>query len=123
MLINISNHSSVNWSSEQLAAARVYGKIVDVPFPNIDPAGDGEYIQSLCEGYLRKIDGIGGDVACNVSTVVVHIMGEMTFTFAMVNALQSKGITCIASTTERVTKVENGVKTSEFRFVRFRKYN
>ena len=122
MLINLSNHPSANWSSEQLDAARVYGSIIDMPFPNIAPAGDGEYIQSLCEEYLRKIDGTCKDVACNVSTIAVHIMGEMTFTFAMVKALQGKGTTCIASTTERVTKEENGVKTSEFRFVSFRNY-
>jgi len=122
ILINLSNHPSVHWSSEQLAASQVYGEIVDISFPNIDPAGDGEYIQSLCDEYLLKIDALCRDVACNVSTVIVHIMGEMTFTFAMVKALQEKGITCIASTTERVTKEENGVKTSEFRFVSFRNY-
>ena len=56
------------------------------------------------------------------SQLFVHIMGEMTFTFAMVNALHKKGITCIASTTERISSEENGVKTSEFKFVQFRKY-
>ena len=122
MLINLSNHPSANWSPEQVDVAQGYGEIIDLPFPNIDPAGDEEYIQSLCDEYLLKIDAICRDGACPVSTVTVHIMGEMTFTFAMVNALHSRGITCVASTTERVTKEENGVKTSEFRFVNFRKY-
>jgi hypothetical protein len=49
-------------------------------------------------------------------------MGEQTFTTAMVRLLQTYGFTCVASTTERVAKEENGVKTSEFRFVKFRKY-
>ena len=123
MLINLSNHPSTNWTSQQLAAAQVYGKVIDLPFPKIDPVGDEEYIQVLCEEYLRKMDDICRDVARNVSTVTVHIMGEMTFIFAMVNALQKRGILCVASTTERVASEENDVKTSEFRFVQFRKYN
>jgi len=122
MLINLSNHPSANWSSEQLVAVQVYGSIIDIPFPNVDPAGDEGYIHSLCDKYLQKIYTICRDGACPVSTVTVHIMGEMNFTFAIVNALQGRDITCIASTTERVTKVENGVKSSEFRFVRFRNY-
>ena len=122
MLINLSNHPSTNWSSQQLAAARIYGEIIDLPFPKVDPTGDEKYIRTVCEEYLQKIDTVCRDVARHVSTVTVHIMGEMTFTFAMVNALHSRGITCVASTTERVTKEENGMKTSEFRFVNFRKY-
>ena len=122
MLINLSNHPSANWSSQQMTAAQVYGKTIDLPFPEVDPSGNEESIQSLRDEYLQKIDDICRDLACNVSTITVHIMGEMTFTFAMVSALQKRDITCIASTTERVVSEENGLKTSEFRFVRFRKY-
>ena len=122
MLINLSNHPSDQWPSQQLIAAQGYGEIVNLPFPSVDPAGDEEYIQLLCEEYLQKIDAIGRDGACPVSAITVHIMGEMIFTFAMVSVLQKRGITCIASTTERVSSDENGVKTSEFRFIQFRKY-
>ena len=122
MLINLSNHPSPNWPEIQLQAAIQYGKIIDLPFPEVNPAGDEEYIQTLCEEYLQKIDVICRDKACPVSTLTVHIMGEMTFSFAMVNALQKRGITCVASTTERIASEENGVKKSEFRFVQFRKY-
>jgi hypothetical protein len=122
MLINLSNHPSSNWPSQQLAAAYIYGETIDLPFPVVEPFGDEEYIQLLCTEYLQKIDDICKDAACCVSTLTVHIMGEMTFIFAMVNALQKRGITCVASTTERVSSEENGVKTSEFRFVQFRKY-
>jgi len=122
MLINLSNHPSANWPAQQLAAAQAYGKIIDLPFPDVDPAGDEEYIRRLCEEYLLKIDDICSDAACRVATITVHIMGEMTFTFAMINALQKRGITCVASTTERVSSEANGMKTSAFRFVQFRQY-
>jgi len=122
MLINLSNHPAAKWSSQQLTAALIYGKIIELPFPDVDPSGDEEYIRTLCEEYLQKIDDISRDLACHVSEIVVHIMGEMTFTFTMVNSLQKQGIMCIASATERVSSEENGVKISEFRFVQFRKY-
>ena len=120
MLINLSNHPSPNWPSQQLAAAQVYGKIIDLPFPDINPSGDEEYIQSLASEYIDMINNYQlSTVNCQLS---VHIMGEMTFTFAMVNALQNRNITCVASTTERISSEESGVKTSEFRFVQFREY-
>ena len=52
----------------------------------------------------------------------VHIMGEMNFTYALVNKLKANGIKCVASTTKRETVEENGVKISKFNFVRFREY-
>ena len=122
MLINLSNHPSANWSSQQLVAAQVFGKIIDLPFPYVQPDGDEKEILLLCEEYLQKIDAIIRDGACPVSTVTVHIMGEMTFCFAMVNALQRRGISCVVSTTERVVTEKNGLRTSEFHFKQFRKY-
>ena len=122
MLINLSNHPSANWSVQQLAAVQVYGKVIDLAFPDVDPSGNEEYIRILREDYLKIIDDICRDDKNSISTVTVHIMGEMTFTFAMVHALQKRNITCIASTTERVSSENSGIKTSEFRFVRFREY-
>jgi hypothetical protein len=136
MLINLSNHPSNLWSAEQqTAAVKQVGElkigvsqIKDLPFPAVDPNGDEDYILSLVDEYLEKIE----DIVCNVpksklllllSNLTIHIMGELTFTFAMVNALQAKGFTCVASTTERIAKEENGLKTSEFRFVKFRPYS
>ena len=120
MLINLSNHPSAKWPPEQSAAAQVFGKVVDLPFPDVDPSGGEEYIRSLCETYMQKIDQVS--IACRASEVTVHIMGEMTLTFALVDALQSRGITCVASTTERVVTEADGVRTSAFHFRQFRKY-
>ena len=52
----------------------------------------------------------------------VHLMGEMNFTFSLVNKLKANGIKCVASTTVRETVEENGVKISKFKFVRYRSY-
>jgi hypothetical protein len=119
MLINLSNHPSTDWPDEQKTAAiEQFGEIWDLPFPSVNPKGDEEYIKSLVNEYLVKID----DMICNIASTNIHVMGEMTFSFAMVTALQQKGFSCVSSTTERIVKEENGVKTSEFKFVRFRNY-
>ncbi|MDR0753773.1 MAG: CRISPR-associated protein [Prevotellaceae bacterium] len=118
MLINLSNHPSATWQAAQLNAAAVYGEVIDVPFPDVDPNGDEIYIQSLCEEYFEKIRQIIQEEAATV-----HIMGEITFTHKLVNILQTKGVNCIASTTERiVNETGNGVKETLFVFSRFRKY-
>lgn len=118
MFINLSNHPSALWNAEQKdAAEQLCGEITDLPFPTVDPAGDEEYINALADDYCRRVL----DMAAH-QPVVVHLMGEMTFTVALVQRLQALGITCVASTTERVTVEEDGVKTSLFKFVKFRKY-
>lgn len=113
MLLNLSNHPSTSWSSEQIAAAG--DKVIDMPFPQVDPEGDEAYIAQLSTEYYNKILDING-------VTTVHLMGEMNFTFALVSKLKAKGIKCVASTTKRETVEENGVKISKFQFVRFREY-
>lgn len=116
MLINLSNHPSASWSAEQTAVAnKSYGKIVDLPFPQVLPDGDEAYIENLADEYLQRILGMK-DVSA------VHLMGEMNFTFSLVNKLKAKGVRCVASTTKRETVEENGVKISKFKFVRYRCY-
>lgn len=86
-----------------------------MPFPHINPEADTDEVRQLVEQYESKIRAMGNIHA-------VHIMGEMTFSFALVARLQAIGIPCYASTTVRDTIEENGVKTSVFRFSRFRAY-
>lgn len=116
MLINLTNHPSKGWSEAQLHAAQEYGEIVDIHFPNIEPSFTKSMVNSLAGNTVDTITAFGKDV-------VVHIMGEMTFTYAVVSRLKSLGITCLASTTERNTVVTpDGKKISEFKFVQFREY-
>lgn len=44
MLLNLSNHPSSLWCDEQIKAAEtLFGEIVDLPFPQVDPNGDEAY--------------------------------------------------------------------------------
>lgn len=118
MLVNFSNHPSAQWSEAQLSAAQAYGEVIDLPFPQVNPSMSEKELQTLSSHYVDKIQAMAkGDGA------TVHIMGEMTFTFKVVTRLKEIGIKCVASTTERKTTYNNdGVKLSEFSFVRFREY-
>lgn len=116
IFINLTNHQSEGWSEEQLAAAQEYGEIVDIHFPNIEPSFTSSMVNSLADDTIKTITSMGEDV-------VVHIMGEMTFTYAVVSRLKAMNIKCIASTTERNTIITpDGKKVSEFKFVQFREY-
>ena len=117
MFINLTNHPSERWSKEQLNAARQYGEVIDLPFPIIEPNFTREDVLHIVKVYVEMIEGIKDD------DTVVHVMGEMTFTYNLANTLKEEGITCLASTTERNTiMTSDGKKISEFKFVQFREY-
>ena len=118
MFINFTNHPSEKWNDEQRRASKRYGDIIDLPFPQIVPNATDEELQRLSQEYVQKIMALADS-----QTLTVHIMGEMTFTFMVVTKLKELGIKCVASTTERKTTYNsNGVKLSEFSFVKFREY-
>lgn len=119
LFLNLSNHSSDKWSKAQLDAARAYGEVVDMPFPEIDPGATTEEIHKLAEEYADRITSsyLGRDL------MTVHLMGEMTFTFRLVTLLHARGVRCVASTTQRKTiELEGGKKESIFEFQAFREY-
>lgn len=118
MLINLSNHPSSKWSEAQTQSAHQYGDIVDLPFPKVDPKGDETDVVNLAEEYFQKVLDLA-----NGTNVTVHLMGEMTLTYALVQRLQKIGIVCVASTTQRVSiDLPDGRQESVFKFVKFRKY-
>lgn len=118
ILINFSNHPSHLWLDEQLEAAKQYGEIIDMEFPIIDPKEDETYIKKLAKDYYNSI--------CNKYQefdITVHIMGEVTFCFYLINMLKACNINCIASSTNRnVVESENGMKHVKFKFEQFRRY-
>lgn len=121
MLINLSNHPSSNWKEAQIKEAeRAFGKVVDMAFPAVPPEGDTNLVDELVENYFNKCLKLLNDHPSENNAV--HVMGEMTFSFAIVNRLMKENIVCVASTTKRNSADFNGAKISEFRFVRFRKY-
>lgn len=117
MLVNFTNHPFSGWrENQQTTAILQYGKVVDIPFPHIDPTADELDIKQDARKALEEIIALQPDA--------VHIMGEMNFTFQMVFFLMKEGIPCIASTTERFVKdLPDGSQISEFNFVKFRPYN
>ena len=119
MLINLTNHPSTQWDTPQLAAAQQqFGIVVDLPFPDIDPTGDETYIAELADHYLNQTLTLA-----NGHPAVVHLMGEMTFTIALLKRLQSHHIPCVASTTRRTVLIlPDGEKKTKFQFVKFRNY-
>ena len=120
MLINLSNHPSDKWSQKQLVAAQQFGKIVDMPFPPIDPILDVSDVILLVNEFQNKIQQLS---ISNQEPLTVHIVGEFTFTHALVNRLKIAGICCVASTTRRnVVDNPDGTKITNFEFVRFREY-
>lgn len=116
MFINLTNHPSSGWSQEQLNAAREYGEIVDIFFPVIEPFFTKAEVDELADITVEEIKNLDNNP-------VVHVMGEMTFTYAIVERLKARSISCVASTTERNTiMTPDGKKISEFKFVQFREY-
>lgn len=118
LFINLSNHPIATWSEKQLEAAKSYGKIEEMRFPNIDSNADNAAIKDIATDYVEKILELNKQY-----NVTVHVMGEMVFTYLIVNMLKEQGIRCIASTSERcVTERMDGVKENIFNFTRFRDY-
>ena len=119
MFINFTNHPSAKWSTNQLNDAKIYGDIIDIPFPEVNPDGDENYITQLANQYVSEI------LKCN--PVAVLCQGEMTLAFRMANLLISKGIAVLAACSQRTVTEKIGangetIKNAEFHFVRFRKY-
>lgn len=119
MLINLSNHPSNEWQQSQIEAAMEdYGKVIDLEFPDVDPMATPPAIESLADSCIDKVMALmqGNDA-------VIHIMGEMTLTYRLVNKFKEKGIKCIASCSKRECfKNENGQIVKTFNFKQFRPY-
>ena len=120
MLLNLSNHPSQKWSTEQTALAQQqYGGVVDMPFPNVPPEVDTEGVIALAQKYQQDIL----DLVLQYPNLTVHLMGELSFCFALVKMLQMQGISVVCSTTERtLIEEKDGLKTALFRFNHFRQY-
>jgi hypothetical protein len=73
VFINFSNHPSANWSEAQLAAALQYGKIMDIPFPAVDPTASTKGVAQTAGEYLRRIN--------ELAPKAVLCQGEFTLTF------------------------------------------
>ena len=106
MFINFSNHSLSTWTEKQIKAAKEYGELEEIVFPNINPQFTIEQVQMLATDYVAKI--------------LTHYPIE---NLTVVQQLKEKGVRCVASTTERVVEeTDDNKKVSKFTFVQFREY-
>jgi len=125
MLLNFSNHQHNSWPNEQQDLAnREFSSVTDMLFPDIDTMLSSDGIKELALVYSEKISQIMQQ-AKNTSPSekhAVHIMGEFTFCFTLINLLKEKGILCVASTTKRIVEMKEGKKISKFEFCSFRDY-
>lgn len=141
MLINLSNHPSSSWSQEQYQeGVKQFGRVIDLSFPVVSPEAETMVVEELAEKYLRDILAVvfsteqeleTSDRASGISGVGlpdlsepsgVHLMGELTFCFALAARLQAHSLRCVVSTTERKAIELDGMKLSQFNFVKFRDY-
>ena len=119
IFVNHTNHASANWSAEQTAAAKSYGKIVDLPFPEVPPNFTAEEVRQMV---LKNLQAI-----LELKPVAVLCQGEFNYTVAMVEELKKNKIPVMAATSERIVSeivAEDGStkKISTFKFVNFRSY-
>jgi hypothetical protein len=122
---NVSNHPSSKWGETQRLAALALvgsgGRIVDVPFPNVDPNLDSEGIDAL----VMQIVGLCQEQSDGSGRDVLHVMGETSLVYASIRDWIGFGGRVVVSTTARKT-VETvdptgvAVKTAVFEFVKFR---
>lgn len=127
---NVSNHPQSKWSVyqkemakkmvEDLPATNGVGYVVDIPFPYIDPSWSSKRLE-------EEVGKVLSDLLVNRKAVpernVIHVMGEMTFTYRLVKYLQQYGFKVVASTTERKSvDDEKGCQRSWFVFMQFREY-
>ena len=123
MLINLSNHPSVNWGKQQTdTSIAAYGNISDITFPQINPEWGTDQIMRLTETYYGKITDLLKQNYSKNEKNAVHIMGELTFVYHLVKQLKSSGINCVASTSNRIVEEKGGKKIVVFEFVKFREY-
>lgn len=117
--VNCSNHPSSGWPHRQIIEASRYGKIVDIPFPNVDWKMDDREIEELADQVTEKI--------LKQNPNAVMCMGEFALCFKIVQKLKEHGIRVLATCSERKSVEyigEDGVvkKESIFQFNGFREY-
>ena len=66
MLINFTNHPSVNWTDKQIQLAEeLYGKITDIAFPRVPADANEEAIKKMADENFAKILGTFPEKAHN----------------------------------------------------------
>ena len=119
MFYNLSNHPHVNWGNAQLEAARKWGDIEDVPFPEVNAQLDEQDILRAAQESVTKIQMSKDDA--------IFVAGEYGFVFPIIDELLNQGKTVLSTASEDKTAyrtADNG--TSEriihYNFLKFIPY-
>ena len=119
IFVNHTNHPAEGWGEEQKNAAENYGRIINMPFPDIPPEADSCQVKEMALTAANKI--------AELEPEAVLCQGEFSYTFTLVDALIARGINVMAACSERVVRVwddEEGRthKDAVFQFQQFREY-
>ncbi len=112
--INFTNHPSDRWEEEQRKAALEYGEIIDLPFPNVSPQGDEQYIDRMAGECVSQI--------LQFHPAAVLCQGEFCLAYQVICRLREKGIQVVAACSERIAREVGQKKETVFAFVQFRGY-
>ena len=117
--VNWSNHPYDTWDSAQLAAAKEFGLLEYVPFPDVPPSSTTHEIISLAnalvEDFIKKYP--------DPQSVVTMVQGEMTLLYHLLKQLEVKGYRVVAATSRRDTVLlPDGKELKTFKFNGFRDY-
>lgn len=93
MLINFSNHPSSDWQEKQKKAANAYGRISDIPFPQVDPYASTDEVVRLAEEYTLLIAG--------KKPSAVFVAGDFALVYSVVKRLKALGFLVLSACTER----------------------
>lgn len=102
-------------------AGELFGNVVDVDFPLIDPAWDGPKVKETAREYFHRCQSLLHKVN-QTEENAIHLMGEMTFVYHFLCFAVEHGTRCVASTSRRIVRQNGQGKEVYFRFEQFRDY-
>ena len=113
-LLVISNHPPEKWSEEQKKG----WDIIDfIPFPNVPPDYSFDEVTEMCLHVLLNAE----KWLDNHKDGKISIQGEFTLTSILLHEINMYyGWIFTFPTTERIMEEKDGIKTSTFKFVRWR---
>ena len=119
MFYNLSNHPHANWGNVQLEAARKWGDIEDVPFPEVNAQLDEQDILRAAQECVKKINMSAGDA--------IFVAGEYGAVFPIIDELLNQGKTVLSTasdgkTTFRTTDNGTNERIIHFNFLKFIPY-
>lgn len=77
--VNFSNHSSNSWGEQQKQEAQKWGRIIDVPFPAVNPEDTNQEIIELAKNCVKKI--------LEYHPTAVMCQGEFTLSYHVIRLL------------------------------------